>query len=261
MAKAQVDLQFEKFLEVLEKLYINIPFTDTLSQMLSYAKFLKEILSNKRKLEEHQTIALIEEFSTTTQNKLPAKLKDPASFCIACLIENVCINRALCDLGSSVSLIPLSMCEMVDLVEITPITIALQLANHFVKYPMGVLKDVPIKVGDLYMPVDFMMLEMEVDTRTPIILWRSSLATARCHIDVKNGRLFFDVGGDPVEFNFLKASKFSSISDKCHRIDVIDNLVREEARPMFLVTLLSIVCSMTVLLKMRILKLPCLLTS
>jgi len=51
MAKAKQDQQFGKFLEVLKKVYINILFTDALSQMPSYAKFLKETLSNKRKLE------------------------------------------------------------------------------------------------------------------------------------------------------------------------------------------------------------------
>jgi len=43
MAKAKLDQQFGKFLEVLKKLLVNILFTDTLSQMLSYATFLKEI--------------------------------------------------------------------------------------------------------------------------------------------------------------------------------------------------------------------------
>ena len=52
MAKAKLDLQFRKFLEVLKNLYINILFTDALSQMPSYANFLKETLSNKRKLQE-----------------------------------------------------------------------------------------------------------------------------------------------------------------------------------------------------------------
>jgi len=61
MSNAKLDLEFEKFLEVLRKLYINIPFTEALSQMPSYAKFLKEILSNKRKLEEHETVASTEE--------------------------------------------------------------------------------------------------------------------------------------------------------------------------------------------------------
>jgi len=69
MIKAKLDLQFGKFLEVLNKLYINTPFTKALSQMPSYAKFLKEILSNKRKPEEHETVALTEECSAAIQNK------------------------------------------------------------------------------------------------------------------------------------------------------------------------------------------------
>ena len=67
MAKAKLDLQFGKFLEVLKKLYINIPFATALSQMRSYAKFLKEILSKKRKLKEHETVALTEECSAAIQ--------------------------------------------------------------------------------------------------------------------------------------------------------------------------------------------------
>jgi len=46
MTKAKLEQQFGKFLEVIKKLYINILFTDTLSQMPSYDKFLKEILFN-----------------------------------------------------------------------------------------------------------------------------------------------------------------------------------------------------------------------
>ena len=107
------------------KLYINIPFTETLSQMSSYVKFLKEILSNKRKLEEHETVALTEECSAVMLNKLLAKLKDPESFSIPYLIGNVSINRALCDLGSSVSLMPLSLCEKLELGKMRLTTISL----------------------------------------------------------------------------------------------------------------------------------------
>ena len=81
------------------------------------------------------------------------------------------------------------------------------------KYQMGILENVPIKVGDLYVPVDFVILKMEEDTRTPIIIGRPFLATAGCHIDVKYGTLTFDVGDVHVEFNLLKAAKFPSISD------------------------------------------------
>ena len=71
---AKLDMQCGKFLDVLKKPYMNIPFTEALSQMPSYAKFLKEILSSKRKLEEHETVALTEVYSAAIQNKLPAKL-------------------------------------------------------------------------------------------------------------------------------------------------------------------------------------------
>jgi len=179
--------------------------------MPSYAKFLKEVLSNKRKLEEHEITSLTEECSATVQNKLPAKLKDLDSFSIPCLIANVCIDCVLCDLGSSVSLIPLSICEKLDLGEMRPITTSLQFADHSMKYTVAVLKDAPIKVGDLYVPIDYKILEIEEDTRTPIILGRPFLATAGCHIDVNNGKLSFDVGGDHVDFNFFKPSKFTFV--------------------------------------------------
>ena len=63
---------------------------------------------------------------------------------------------------------PLSLCEKLELGEMRPTTISLQLADRSVKYHVGVLEDFPIKVGDLYVPVDFVILEMEEDMRTPI---------------------------------------------------------------------------------------------
>ena len=52
--------------------------------------------------------------------------------------------------------------------------------------------------------------------------------TAWCHIDVKNGKLSVNVGGDHVDFNLSRAYKCPSISDDCRSIDVINNFVREE---------------------------------
>jgi len=118
-------------------------------------------MSNKRKLEEHETVALTKECSAMIQNKLPAMLKDPNNFSIPYLKGNVLINCALCDLESSVSLMPLSLCENLELGELRSTTISLQLADRSVKYPVGILKDVPIKVRDLYILVEFVILEME----------------------------------------------------------------------------------------------------
>jgi len=46
------------FPDVLEKLHVNVPFINALSQMSMFAKFLKEILSKKRKIDEHEIFAL-----------------------------------------------------------------------------------------------------------------------------------------------------------------------------------------------------------
>jgi len=100
---------------MLKKLYVNIPFLYALSQMPLYAKFLIEILSKKRKVDEYETIALGEECSVVVLNQLPAELKDPDSFSIPCMIGNVSTDRALCELSSSVSLMPYSIFKRLGL--------------------------------------------------------------------------------------------------------------------------------------------------
>ena len=86
LKKNNLDKQFAKFLEVFKKLHINIPFMEALEQMPKYVKFMKEILSKKRKLGDYEMVALTEECSAVLQKKLPPKLKDPGSFTIPCTI-------------------------------------------------------------------------------------------------------------------------------------------------------------------------------
>jgi len=124
-ARTKLESQFGKFLGMLKKLHVNISCLDALSQMPLYAKFFKEILSKRRNLNEHETVALGEEYSVVVLNQLPAKLKDPSSFSIPCTIGNVSIDRELCDLGSSVSLMPYTMFNRLGLGELTPTGISL----------------------------------------------------------------------------------------------------------------------------------------
>ena len=67
----KLDKQFTKFMEVFKKLHINIPFADALEQMPSYVKFMKGILSRKRRLSEFETVNLTEECNAIRQRKLP----------------------------------------------------------------------------------------------------------------------------------------------------------------------------------------------
>ncbi|XP_050897504.1 uncharacterized protein LOC127104366 [Lathyrus oleraceus] len=118
LVKSKNEGQFKKFVELLKKLNITIPFIEAITQMPSYAKFLKEILSNRKKLEDDKTVMLTVECSAVIQNYMPHKLKDPGSFSIPCVIGKFIIDKTLYDLGASVSLMPLSTCEKLNLGEL-----------------------------------------------------------------------------------------------------------------------------------------------
>jgi len=77
LAKVKLDSQFTKCFDVLKELLVNIPLIDAL-----YAKFLKEILSNKRKIDEHETITLGEKCKVVVLNKFRTNLQDPDSFSV-----------------------------------------------------------------------------------------------------------------------------------------------------------------------------------
>ncbi|KAA3465761.1 Integrase, catalytic core [Gossypium australe] len=107
--KDNTDKQFGKFLKLLKKLHINLPFLEALSQMPDSRKFLKDLLTNKRKLDEESHVELNAVCSTMLQNKLPRKLKDPGSFTIPCLIGSLSVDNALADLGASINVMPYKM--------------------------------------------------------------------------------------------------------------------------------------------------------
>ncbi|XP_060972542.1 uncharacterized protein LOC115710785 [Cannabis sativa] len=80
--KQQDDGQFRRFLDVLKQLHINISLVEALEQMPTYVKFLKFILTKKRRLGEFETVTLTEGCSAMLKSKMPPKLKDPGSFTI-----------------------------------------------------------------------------------------------------------------------------------------------------------------------------------
>ena len=145
LKKHKLDKQFTKFMDVFKKLHINIPFADALEQMPSYVKFMKDILSQKKRLANFEIVNLTEECSAILQRKLPQKLRDPGSFTIPCTIGNAIFERALCDLGASINLMPLSIFKRLGLGEARPTTVTLQLADRSLKHPRGVIEDVLVK--------------------------------------------------------------------------------------------------------------------
>ncbi|XP_062080387.1 uncharacterized protein LOC133785147 [Humulus lupulus] len=98
-----------------------------------------EILSNKRKMGDYETVALTEECSVILQRKLPQKLRNPGSFTIPCTIGEFECKHALCDLGASINIMPLSVFRRLGLGEARTTTVTLQLADRSVKHPRGII--------------------------------------------------------------------------------------------------------------------------
>ncbi|XP_050920337.1 uncharacterized protein LOC127137974 [Lathyrus oleraceus] len=155
------------------------------------------------------------------------KLKDPESFSIPCVIGKFIIDKALCDLRASISLMPLSICERLKMGELRPIRMSVQLADGFVKFLVGMLENVPIRIGQFYIPTNFIIMNIKEDSNIPVILGRPFLATVGAIIYVKRGKITFEVGEEKVEFILTQFLKEPAIDDTCCLLDVIDECIRE----------------------------------
>lgn len=166
-----------KFLEVFKKIHFNIPFADTWAQIPKYAKFLK-VMSKTRKIEVFDNVKLTEECSAIFQKNLPQKLKDLSSFTIPCTIDESTIDKALCDLGASINLLPLSLLNKLGLEELNLTTITLGLANRSIAYARGIIEDVLVRVDKFIFSMYFVVLDMG-EQEVPLILGWPFLATGR----------------------------------------------------------------------------------
>jgi hypothetical protein len=166
--------QFAEILEVFKQVHINIPFLDAIQQVSSYAKFLKDLVTIKRKTNVLKKAYMTEQVSSILQCKLPIKYKDPGCPTIACMIRVSQINRALLDLRVSVNFLPYLVYLQLGLGELKPTTVTLQLNDRSMKRPRGIIENVLIKVDKFYFLVDFIVTGTEsvhdVVNQIPVIL-------------------------------------------------------------------------------------------
>ena len=154
-----------------------MPSTEVVTQMPIYARFLKEILGKKRRIAEEEVVNLTVTCSAVIKKNLPEKMKDPGRFIIPCTIGEFEFQKALCDSGASINLMPLFVASKLSLGELTPTTVTLQMADRTLAKPEGVIEDVLLKVGKFVFPVDFIIMDIEEDSQVPLLLGRPFLAT------------------------------------------------------------------------------------
>ncbi|GJW02402.1 hypothetical protein Tco_1561258 [Tanacetum coccineum] len=162
--------------------------------MAKYAKFIKDLLDMKGKAEETSKITLNKRCSKVLLNKIPFTERDPGSITIPCVIGKMGIDKGLADLGARISLMPYSMYARLDLGELKPTRMCIELANKSTQYPRGKAKNVIVKINKFIFPVDFVVLDMKEDHKILIILGRPFLATGHAMIDVFHRKYVLKLG-------------------------------------------------------------------
>ncbi|GJV95077.1 reverse transcriptase domain-containing protein [Tanacetum coccineum] len=222
--RENVDKQKEKFYEIFKDMSFEISFMDALTLMPKFASTLKALIGNKEKLSEMARTPLNEHCSAVILNKLPEKLGDPGRFLIPCKFLGMDECLALADLGASINLMPFSVWKKLNLPNLTPTCMTLELADRSISRPIGIAKDVNVKVGVFQFPADFVVVDFEPDPRVPLILGRCFLKTSRALIDVYEGELTLRVDNEAITYNLDQTSRYSvNYNDMtANRIDVVE---------------------------------------
>ena len=97
----------------------------------------------------------------------------------------------LCDVGASASVMPKRMYDMLHLKPFDPCSFGVRLADSSINKNLGRIDNVLIVVNVNYVPVDFLVMDIECDASCPIILGRPFLHTVGAIIDMEEGNIRF----------------------------------------------------------------------
>lgn len=236
LAKNRKEEVEKDVLHIFKKVEINIPLLVVIKQVPRYAKFLKELCTNKKKLKGNEKVTIGENISAVLKKKLPPKEKDPGMFAIPCTIINTDVTKCMLDLAASINEMPLSIYSSLNIGPLKYAGVIIQLADRSLAYPKGVIEDVLVKVNELIFPTDFYVINMgdehdKSSNFSPILLGRPFLKIVRTKIDVHDGTLSMEFDGEKICFNIYDFMKHSNDDNySLCMLDTIDKLVEDSIK-------------------------------
>ncbi|KAH9763163.1 hypothetical protein KPL70_001070 [Citrus sinensis] len=221
--------------KVFKQIKVNIPLLNVIKHVSSYAKFLKDLCTVKRKHKVQKRAFLAEHVSSILSTNSPLKYKDPGCSTISYTIGDHKIEHALLDLGASVNLHPYSVYQQLNLGELKPTSTTLLLADRSIKVPKGIIEDVLVQVDKFIYLVDFIVLKTKLITneckQIPVILGRPFLGTTNALINCKNELMNLSFGNMTLElnvFNMCKQPHHQEDDDnENEEIDLIKSIIEE----------------------------------
>ncbi|CAA7038870.1 unnamed protein product [Microthlaspi erraticum] len=193
-----------------------------------YQKFLKDAVQQRTR-EAQGMVVLTRECSAIIQRKVISdKKEDLGSFTLPCMLGPLSFKNSLCDLGSSVSLMPLSVAKRLGYHKYQACGISLVLADRSIRLPTGMLEDLPLRIWNVKIPTDFIVLEMDKEPTDPLILGRPFLAAARAMIDVCEGTIELNLGKDlRMKFDIKDTMRKPTIEGQLFYVEEMDQLADE----------------------------------
>lgn len=180
--------------------------------MLKYAKFMKELVSKRRRMEEVLSVIINDE-CLAAMPKLPEKMDDLGRLTIPCQFRNLEVTQALTVSGASIKLMPYSFYLKLSLYKQRLIRMAINMENKYVTFPKGMVKELLVKVDNFLIPIDFVVLDMSKDGQVPILLERPVLNNPRDLFDIYEKTITLRVGGEAITFRIDKEMKYSKVCD------------------------------------------------
>ena len=186
-----LDIAKPTILDLKEFNYDNCSLIDCISLLQSVLNSPHAYSQNKS-FTKHIVDALMQSYEEKLELKvsIPRKLYDEWEPTIKINIKDYEFY-ALCDLGASVSTIPKTLCDLLDFRDFDDCSLNLHLADSTIKKPMRRINDVLIVANRNYVPIDFIVLDIDCNPSCPIILGRPFLRTIGAVIDMKEGNIKF----------------------------------------------------------------------
>ncbi|KAL1531262.1 hypothetical protein AAHA92_33960 [Salvia divinorum] len=132
------------------------------------------------------------------KQRMPTKCSDPGMFTLPLSIGNNEITRAMCDLGASINVLPLSLYQTLNGVKMADAQVVIQLADCSCIHPEGIVENIIVKVHDFIYAADFYVIRTGTNSAgsSGILLGRPFLKTAKTVIDVFEGTLCLEYYGE-----------------------------------------------------------------
>ncbi|KAL3634658.1 hypothetical protein CASFOL_021712 [Castilleja foliolosa] len=199
---------FDDMYNLLKDVNVSIPLLELIRTVPTYVKFFKDLIARDKKGITVEKVRALEEINEVNKSVIPPKLGDPGSFCIAIKLGNGGTARGMLDLGAGINLMPYALYKQLDIGEMVHTDMRLQMADRSIRQPMGVVKNVLVQVDNLFIPSDFVILDvgearLEGKEQT-ILLGRPFMATSRAIIDVHEGRITLRAFDQSVTFDMQK---------------------------------------------------------